>query len=101
MYLSGLGHTGDFKWSEYLRQPGPVPAPAYLFTEVYTYYVTLYSCISLQYVYTCSGLKLNSIHTCIPVVHISGVICSIRDSTMVHHPPSYHPALFHRSLLLH
>ena len=26
--------SGRFKWSEYLRQPGPVPAPAHFFTEV-------------------------------------------------------------------
>ena len=28
------GHVGSFKWSVYLHQPGPVPAPAHLFTEV-------------------------------------------------------------------
>jgi hypothetical protein len=27
------GYSGAFKWSVYLRQPGPVPAPAFIFTE--------------------------------------------------------------------
>lgn len=29
-----VGYSSHFKWSVYLRQPGPVPAPAFIFTKV-------------------------------------------------------------------
>ena len=35
-------YEGSFKWSEYLRQPGLVPAPAHMFTEVRTHVYTVY-----------------------------------------------------------
>ena len=39
------GHEGRFKWSEYLCQPGPVPALAHIFTEVVTTGHTVVVCM--------------------------------------------------------
>ena len=36
LYTRTVGYSSYFKWSEYLRQPGPIPAPAFMFTKVYT-----------------------------------------------------------------
>ena len=46
------GHSGPFKWSQYLQQPGPIPAPAHLFTQVCT-------CIYLKQ--RCTGLRIFSL----------------------------------------